>query len=112
MFIFAKHGESQQQFGGECQLDWIEMVSPRPDGDGWVASENGEWIIPTTTMNDKLNKALAAYNADVELFSSQLSGALLTSGANMDSRIASIRAAYVQRRSAYLAEKSAILAGG
>ena len=110
--VFAKTGDSQQQFGGSCPLDWIEMASPRPDGDGWVASENGEWIIHTPTMNGKLNKALAAYNADVELFSSQLSGALLADGANMDSRIASVRAAYVQRRSAYLAEKSAILAGG
>lgn len=110
--IFAKPGESQQQFGGSCPLDWIEMNGPRPDGDGWVAGENGEWITPTPTMNDKLNKALTAYNADVELFSSQLSGALLADGANMDSRIASVRAAYVQRRSAYLAEKSAILAGG
>ena len=110
--VFAKQGDSQQQFGGSCPLDWIEMASPRPDGDGWVAGENGEWIIPTPTMNDKLNKALAAYNADVELFSSQLSGALLADGANMDSHIASVRAAYIQRRSAYLAEKSAILAGG
>lgn len=110
--VFAKTGDSQQQFGGSCPLDWIEMTSPRPDGDGWVAGENGKWIIPTLTMNDKFNKALAAYNADVELLSSQLSGALLADGANMDSRIASVRAAYVQRRSAYLAEKSAILAGG
>lgn len=110
--VFAKPDDSQQQFGGQCPDGWIEMASPRPDGDGWVAGENGEWIIPTHTMNDKLNKALAAYNADVGLFSSQLSGALLADGANMDSRIASVRAAYVQRRSAYLAEKSAILAGG
>ena len=110
--IFAKPGESAQQFGGVCPTGWIDMNGPRPDGDGWVAGENGEWLIPTPTMNDKLNKALAAYNADVELFSSQLSGALFADGANMDSRIASIRAAYVQRRSAYLAEKSAILAGG
>lgn len=45
--VFAKTGDSQQQFGGSCPPDWIEMASPRPDGDGWVASEKGEWIIPT-----------------------------------------------------------------
>ena len=109
--IYAKPGDSAQQFGGTCPDGWVQMQSERPEGN-YVASETGEWVIPTPAMNDKLNKALAAYNADVELFSSQLSGALLADGANMDSRIASVRAAYVQRRSAYLAEKSAILAGG
>lgn len=30
--VFAKLGDSQQQFGGSCPLDWIEMASPRLSG--------------------------------------------------------------------------------
>lgn len=112
MMIYAKPGDSAQQFGGSRPDGWVDMAGPRPDGEGWVASLDGEWIIPTPTVSDKLNKAIAAYDSDVAQLNVNLSGALLADGAPMDSRIASIRAAFNDRRAAYLAERSAILAGG
>ncbi|MGL4868781.1 MAG: hypothetical protein ACRC48_00960 [Aeromonas veronii] len=50
--IFAKPGDDLQQFGGATPDGWIEMKSERPDGGGWVAGNNGEWIKNQPTADD------------------------------------------------------------
>lgn len=62
--IFAKHGNSEQQFGGQCPDGWVEMESERPDGDGWVASENGKWIKHKPTADDIRALREAAYRIE------------------------------------------------
>lgn len=99
--IFAKPGESQQQFGGECPSGWVEMSGSRPGGAGWVASETGDWVQPIPTKNELLNDALKRYNADIELFSKQMSGAALADGPSEEAKRAKIRAAYELRKAEY-----------
>lgn len=108
--VFAKPGDNQQQFGGSCPLDWIEMAGPRPDGDGWVAAGNGEWVIPVPSKNQLLNDALVRYNADIELFSRQMSGAALADGPTEETKRTKIRAAYELRKVEYMSEVAQIKA--
>lgn len=44
--VYAKVGDSFQQFGGECPQDWIEMIGPRlgEGGSDFVAAPDGTWI--------------------------------------------------------------------
>lgn len=109
--IYAKPGESAQQFGGTCPDGWVQMQSERPEGN-YVASETGEWVTPVKTMNEKLNDAIASYNADVEFLKSRLSGSSLVDGASQTARDAQIRADFNTRKSEYLSQIATIKAGG
>ena len=62
--IYAKENESVQQFGGECPDGWLEMKSERPDGDGWVANSNGDWIKLQPTSEDIRSMREAAYRIE------------------------------------------------
>lgn len=58
--IYAKPGESAQQFGGTCPDGWVQMQGERPEGD-YVASETGEWILKTASREDIEQLRLRAY---------------------------------------------------
>ncbi|MGY3876350.1 hypothetical protein ACW5WK_02715 [Aeromonas enteropelogenes] len=58
--IYAKPGDSSQQFGGKCPDGWVQMQSKRPDGD-YVAKENGEWVIRVVSRGEIEQLRLAAY---------------------------------------------------
>lgn len=57
--VYAKVGESFQQIGGTCPLDFIQMNGLRPDGD-YIASGTGEWIpVPPPTPEQLIEDANA-----------------------------------------------------
>lgn len=62
--IFARPGDNAQQFGGSPPDGWVEMVSERPAGSGWVASDNGEWIQRKPTADDIRALREAAYRIE------------------------------------------------
>ncbi|MDR0216208.1 MAG: hypothetical protein LBJ15_19735 [Comamonas sp.] len=43
MQVFAQPGESLQQVGGKCPVDWVEMREQRP-GPDYVAAADGTWM--------------------------------------------------------------------
>ena len=49
--IYAKVGESLQQFGGECPTDWIEMQGERPTPEH-IANNDGTWILPAPKQEE------------------------------------------------------------
>ena len=97
--IFAKPGDSQQQFGGSCPLDWIEMTTQRPDGDGWVANENGTWHIPEKTMDVEIKDAQDVFNASINSLNQAWLAAAVRGGSNEASKKLSIanEIAYVKK---------------
>lgn len=55
--IFSIVGESLQQVGGENPGGWVEMNSPRPEGDDtldYTAQSDGSWKVTQETLNAKL----------------------------------------------------------
>lgn len=109
--IFAKPGNSQQQFGGSCPLGWIEMTTQRPDGDGWVAGSTGIWVQYTPSQSEMLVNLATEYNNDINELCSGIVSALLKDGAAMDSKCNTIREASNQRKIKYLNDKANILNG-
>jgi hypothetical protein len=109
--IYAKPGDSAQQFGGSCPDGWVQMQSERPEGN-YVANESGEWVIPVKTTAEKLADAASVYQADLEKLKSQMGAANLADGTSQATKEAQIRAAYNTRRAEYAAEISSIKAGG
>lgn len=109
--IFAKPGESAQQYGGECPVGWVEMQSERPEG-AFVANEAGQWVVLPKTLNEKLNDAIASYRTDVDTLTRQFTAARLADGAAQASKETQIRAALAVRKAEYQAEITAIKAGG
>lgn len=74
--IYAKPGDSYQQFGGNCPEGWVTMQRERPQGDH-VAGDNGEWVVKTVTYADELGKLNSAYTtARLELCHSWLVAAV------------------------------------
>lgn len=58
--IYAKPGESAQQFGGDCPDGWVQMQSDRPEVD-YVAIETGEWVLKTASRDEIEQLRLHAY---------------------------------------------------
>lgn len=108
--IFAKHGESQQQFGGKCPDGWIEMECERPS-DAYVATSEGKWIIQVETKSEKLKKATIEYNAAVESLKSQTVAAIMVDGTNKDAKLLKIREELARIKTEYLTKVAAIKAG-
>jgi len=77
----------------------------------WLADGNEPEPVDPETVADKLRKASDAYQAYVDKFNKSIAGSWLADGPTMDAKIASIRASFNERKAAYMAEKSAILAG-
>lgn len=88
----------------EGNLDYQRYLS-------WVDQGNDPLPVdppPTPTKNELLNDALKRYNADIELFSKQMSGAALADGPSEETKRAKIRAAYELRKAEYNAEVAQI----
>ncbi|MGL5582281.1 MAG: hypothetical protein ACRDCE_15155 [Cetobacterium sp.] len=62
MKIYAKPGESLQQFGGTCPSGWIEMKSERPiDPDKhYIARLDGTWVVDFSINLEKRRQAYIA----------------------------------------------------
>lgn len=59
MKIYAKPGESLQQFGGTCPSGWIEMNSERPNDPDthYVARLGGTWGVDYSMNSEKRHQA-------------------------------------------------------
>ena len=42
--IVAKFDESLQEYRNDCPDGYVVMQSPRPEGNYWVAGEDGSWV--------------------------------------------------------------------
>ncbi|RQM78848.1 hypothetical protein EHZ47_01785 [Aeromonas jandaei] len=62
--VFAKPGDSAQQFGGELPDGWVEMSKQRPDGDGWIADKTGNWVKHKPNADDVRSLREAAYRIE------------------------------------------------
>lgn len=109
--IYAKPGESAQQFGGTCPDGWVEMQSERPEGN-YVASETGGWVIPTPTTAELFKILTDKYESDSAYYRDRMSAALLNDGAGMEAKYAQIRTSFAAVKAQYLADKAALLSGG
>lgn len=109
--IFAKPGESAQQYGGVCPTGWIAMQDSRPAGYGWVATSTGIWVQYTPSQSEMLVNLTTEYNNDINELCSGMLSALLKDGAVMESKFNIIRDSNNQRKLKYLTDKSNILNG-
>lgn len=64
MQVYAKVGEGQQQFGGECPAEWIAMEMERQNPDD-VARADGSWGPPLITA-EHLKDIVTRYRWEVE----------------------------------------------
>lgn len=58
--IYAKPGESAQQFGGTCPDGWVQMQGERPTPTA-IATETGEWIEAAPSRDEIDQLRLHAY---------------------------------------------------
>lgn len=98
--VYAKIGEGQQQFGGQCPPDWVRMREPRPDGDGWIASEDGEWYVPDVTMEEEIEKEQTDFDSEVNLMNQAWLAATVRGGPNEIAKKESIinEIAYIKKK--------------
>lgn len=57
MTVFAQVGTAFQQIGGSCPDGWLPMQEQRPDGEGWLASATGTWMLDVETMLREIDSA-------------------------------------------------------
>ena len=56
--IYGKLNSSEQQFGGTCPQGYVLMQFPRPDGDYYVAKEDGTWEQSQELRNEQIKKEI------------------------------------------------------
>lgn len=108
--IYAKPGESAQQFGGTCHDGWVQMQGERPEGN-YVASEDGQWIIKQQTKNELLAVELEKYNIDLQTLRNQITTIDLNGGSDMELKKDRVRASMATRKAAYIASINSIKNG-
>lgn len=109
--IYAKPGDSSQQFGGICPDGWVEMQGERPEGD-YIANSNGLWVANVPTTPELFLALTAKYNADSATYKDSMAAALLNDGPGMEAKYTQIRNAFAAVKAQYLADKAALLSGG
>lgn len=109
--IYAKPGDSAQQFGGERPDGWIEMRGERPIGT-YIANSDGTWSMPTPTTSELFLALTAKYNSDSSTYKDSMAAALLNDGPGMEAKYTQIRNSFAAVKAQYLADKAALLSGG
>lgn len=105
--IYAKPGDSFQQFGGQCPEGWIQMVGPRPDGDGWIAGEDGEWFIPAPpqpSLAEELKQAQDDLNIALNDLNQKWLSATISGGVTEAKKKAAIESQMAKRREEHAAK--------
>lgn len=49
--IYAEINGSMQQFGGTCPAGWVEVLTPRPNGE-FIATAEGLWVKIQPTLEE------------------------------------------------------------
>ena len=80
--IYAVIGTSQQTIIADAvrynpQANEVLMKSERPSEGEYVANENGEWVVPEPTIDEKLAELDAQYNAEVARLGNEFNSAQL-----------------------------------
>lgn len=105
--IYAKPGDSAQQFGGTCPDGWVQMQSERPEGD-YVASETGVWVIREPTYAEALKELNATFYSDRASLSADLNNVQLLDGEHQESRTAALQQDYADLLAQYDTDVAAL----
>lgn len=105
--IYAKPGDSAQQFGGTCPDGWVQMQSERPDGD-YVASETGEWVAKELTYAEARKALNEQFYSDRDSLGTALANVQLLDGAEQEARIQDLQLDYADLVTQYNADVTAL----
>ena len=88
--VFAKPGESQQQFGGKCPDGWVVMLYQRPDEGIYIASQDGSWSVSSPTLEDEIEKTQQEFDLKINAMNQAWLAASVRGGPNEISKKESI----------------------
>lgn len=110
MNIYGLIGTPTYLVGGELHDGWALMQSERPDGEGWVATAEGRWVLPpqTPTMVKELKEEQDATTALLQQNAQRWLMAASTPGATRAAKVAAIEEEGVQIREAHKAAVAAL----